>query len=79
MGPEHDDEEVMADNAKERSMSIKLKVENTMRWRWTKDENGNDVSASQASSVSYAVIQNYRSANPTLASLGGLTDLSASV
>ncbi|KAG6813820.1 hypothetical protein H0H92_006764 [Tricholoma furcatifolium] len=41
MGPEHDDEE-LGDNVRERSMSIKLKVENTVRWRWTKDENGVD-------------------------------------
>lgn len=43
MGPEHDDEE-LGDNIRERSMSIKLKVENTVRWRWTKDATGIDVS-----------------------------------
>ncbi|KAG6890972.1 hypothetical protein C0992_011731 [Termitomyces sp. T32_za158] len=41
MGPEHDDEE-LGDNLRERSMSIKLKVENTLRWRWTKDATGID-------------------------------------
>ncbi|KAG6910235.1 hypothetical protein DXG01_012370 [Tephrocybe rancida] len=41
MGPEHDDEE-LGENIRERSMSIKLKVENTVRWRWTKDEAGVD-------------------------------------
>ncbi|KAG6891268.1 hypothetical protein C0995_008520 [Termitomyces sp. Mi166 len=41
MGPEHDEEE-LGDNIRERSMSIKLKVENTVRWRWTKDAAGID-------------------------------------
>ncbi|KAG5342456.1 RNA polymerase-associated protein LEO1 [Termitomyces sp. T112] len=41
MGPEHDEEE-LGDNVRERSMSIKLKVENTVRWRWTKDAAGID-------------------------------------
>ncbi|KAG5650836.1 hypothetical protein H0H81_010866 [Sphagnurus paluster] len=41
MGPEHDDEEFQSvENIRERSMSIKLKVENTVRWKWVKDENG---------------------------------------
>ncbi|KAF5373250.1 hypothetical protein D9615_007458 [Tricholomella constricta] len=41
MGPEHEDEESqLAENMRERSMSIKLKVENTVRWRWMKDEVG---------------------------------------
>lgn len=45
MGPEHEDEEALqADALREKSMSIKLKVENTIRWRWTKDKNGQDVS-----------------------------------
>lgn len=29
---------------RERSVGIKLEVENTIRWRWTKDEFGEDVS-----------------------------------
>ncbi|KAG6865709.1 hypothetical protein C0991_012525 [Blastosporella zonata] len=41
MGPEHDDDELAGD-IRERSMSIKLKVENTVRWRWIKDEDGVD-------------------------------------
>ncbi|KAG6850777.1 hypothetical protein H0H93_008815 [Arthromyces matolae] len=41
VGPEQDDEE-LGENIRERSMSIKLKVENTLRWRWTKDMNGSD-------------------------------------
>lgn len=45
MGPEHEDEELQqTENMRERSMTIKLKVENTVRWRWIKDENGQDVS-----------------------------------
>ncbi|KAF8075064.1 RNA polymerase II-associated protein [Lyophyllum atratum] len=41
MGPEHEDEESQpSESIRERSMSIKLKVENTVRWRWTKDEAG---------------------------------------
>jgi RNA polymerase-associated protein LEO1 len=44
MGPEHDDEELQhGENLRERSMTIKLKVENTVRWRWAKDEFGQDV------------------------------------
>ncbi|KAF5355259.1 hypothetical protein D9758_006040 [Tetrapyrgos nigripes] len=43
MGPEHDDEEgATSENVREKSMTIKLKVENTVRWRWTKDEYGNE-------------------------------------
>jgi len=46
MGPEHDDEELQhVENLRERSMTIKLKVENTVRWRWAKDEFGQDVSS----------------------------------
>ncbi|KAG6817539.1 hypothetical protein H0H87_007507 [Tephrocybe sp. NHM501043] len=41
IGPEHEDEELGGD-IRERSMSIKLKVENTVRWRWAKDEGGVD-------------------------------------
>lgn len=45
IGPDQEDEELAgAENARESSMSIKLKVENTLRWRWVKDEDGNYVS-----------------------------------
>lgn len=45
IGPEQEEEEIAnAENMRERSMSIKLKVENTMRWRWVKDAQGADVS-----------------------------------
>lgn len=48
VGPEQDDDATGdADAAlKERSMSIKMEVENTVRWRWNKDEDGIDVSGS---------------------------------
>ncbi|KAF8159623.1 Leo1-like protein-domain-containing protein [Crassisporium funariophilum] len=43
IGPEHDEEETTQhDNVREKSMSIKLKVENTVRWRWTKDASGQE-------------------------------------
>ena len=46
IGPEGEDEDAQAaETAREKSMTIKLKVENTVRWRWVKDENGQDVSA----------------------------------
>jgi len=45
IGPEHEDEETQqTENIREKSMTIKLKVENTVRWRWTKDEFGAEVS-----------------------------------
>ena len=45
VGPDQEDEELAgAENSRESSMSIKLKVENTLRWRWVKDEDGNYVS-----------------------------------
>ena len=49
MGPEHEDDDAQqTENIREKSMTIKLKVENTVRWRWTKDELGQDVSASRS-------------------------------
>ena len=49
MGPEHDEDEVQhGENLRERSMTIKLKVENTVRWRWGKDEFGQDVRQSNS-------------------------------
>ncbi|KAJ7113710.1 RNA polymerase II-associated protein [Mycena crocata] len=43
MGPEQEEEEAhQAETLREKSMSIKLKVENTMRWRWTKDAEDRD-------------------------------------
>jgi hypothetical protein len=64
MGPEHDDEEQQqGDNLRERSMTIKLKVENTVRWRWAKDEFGQDVSFMQKM---YSVPANIRAIDPTI-------------
>lgn len=43
IGPEHDEDDGHHNESiREKSMSIKLKVENTVRWRWTKDEFGQD-------------------------------------
>jgi len=45
IGPEQEEEDLAnSENIRERSMSIKLKVENTLRWRWIKGAQGNDVS-----------------------------------
>ena len=45
VGPEHDDEDSHhPESVREKSMTIKLKVESTVRWRWSKDEFGQDVS-----------------------------------
>lgn len=47
VGPEQEDDDAtqqQMDALKERSLSIKLEVENTVRWRWVKGEDGEDVS-----------------------------------
>jgi len=45
IGPEQEDEEAQqTENIREKSMTIKLKVENTVRWRWTKDQLSQDAS-----------------------------------
>ena len=36
--------EADAGTEKDRSLSIKLQVDSTIRWRWTKDAQGKDVS-----------------------------------
>ncbi|KAF5362420.1 hypothetical protein D9756_002435 [Leucocoprinus leucothites] len=41
LGPEEEDS-MQAESLREKSMTIKLKVENTVRWRWIKDANGLD-------------------------------------
>ncbi|KAI6149762.1 Leo1-like protein-domain-containing protein [Pisolithus tinctorius] len=39
VGPEQEDDEISQnESVREKSMTIKLKVENTVRWRWIKDE-----------------------------------------
>ncbi|KDR80568.1 hypothetical protein GALMADRAFT_240881 [Galerina marginata CBS 339.88] len=48
IGPEHDEEEFQGDSGREKTMTIKLKVENMIRWRWTKDANGQDKRESNA-------------------------------
>jgi Leo1-like protein len=41
IGPEH--EEDFSGGTHERDMGIKLRVENTVRWRWAKGKDGQDV------------------------------------
>ncbi|KAJ7173774.1 RNA polymerase II-associated protein [Mycena filopes] len=51
MGPEQEEDEAQqAETLREKSMSIKLKVENTVRWKWTKDAQDRDVSRRQSNS-----------------------------
>ncbi|KAF8636385.1 hypothetical protein AX17_003567 [Amanita inopinata Kibby_2008] len=43
IGPEQEEEELQqTETVREKTMSIKLRVENTVRWRWVKDETGQD-------------------------------------
>ncbi|KAK7056231.1 Paf1 complex component [Paramarasmius palmivorus] len=43
IGPEQEDEEAQpAETLREKSMIVKLNVENTVRWRWVKDQSGAD-------------------------------------
>ncbi|KAF8269833.1 Leo1-like protein-domain-containing protein, partial [Lactarius quietus] len=46
VGPEHEDD--FASGTHERDMGIKLRVENTVRWRWIKDKDGQDRRQSNA-------------------------------
>ncbi|KAF8727200.1 hypothetical protein AX14_007511 [Amanita brunnescens Koide BX004] len=47
IGPEQEEEEFQqSETVREKSMSIKLRVENTVRWRWTKDDIGRDIKQS---------------------------------
>lgn len=65
MGPEHDDDDVpQTESIREKSMTIKLKVENTVRWKWTKDEMGQDVSIC-AMHRSQILTREYSEGNPT--------------
>ncbi len=43
VGPEHEDD--FLGGTHERDMGIKLRVENTVRWRWTRDKDDQDVSS----------------------------------
>jgi RNA polymerase-associated protein LEO1 len=42
VGPEQEDD--FLGGTHERDMGIKLRVENTVRWRWTRDKDDQDVS-----------------------------------
>ncbi|KJA28157.1 hypothetical protein HYPSUDRAFT_74565 [Hypholoma sublateritium FD-334 SS-4] len=57
IGPEHDDDEGLHDAGRETSMTIKLKVENTLRWRWAKDALGQDLTATQIKESNSRVIR----------------------
>ncbi|KAF9531750.1 Leo1-like protein-domain-containing protein [Crepidotus variabilis] len=48
IGPEQEDEDLQGQSAKDRSSAIKLRVENTLRWKWAKDELGQDKRESNA-------------------------------
>ena len=79
IGPDQEDEELAgAENSRESSMSIKLKVENTLRWRWVRDEDGNYVSLSPTLILTCLrfSIWNISNANPIAASSVGPTDRS---
>jgi RNA polymerase-associated protein LEO1 len=66
MGPEQEEDEAQqAETLREKSMSIKLKVENTVRWRWTKDAEDRDVSVAclLSPAASFNKIQQRRQSN----------------
>ncbi|KAH9888930.1 Leo1-like protein-domain-containing protein [Cubamyces lactineus] len=42
VGPDEDEEGQQSESLREKSMSVKLKVENTVRWRWGRDQHGQD-------------------------------------
>jgi RNA polymerase-associated protein LEO1 len=74
MGPEQEEDEAQqAETLREKSMSIKLKVENTVRWRWTKDAEDRDVSGPL--SCTYIWLNKIQNSgdSPTAASSGGRT------
>lgn len=80
VGPDQEDEEPAGtENTRESSMSIKLKVENTLRWRWVKDEDGNYVSLHAPTLIPGYLqfsISTSSNANPTVVSSAGLMDRS---
>lgn len=76
VGPEQEEDDAIqqAETLREKSMSIKLKVENTMRWKWIKDEYGGDVGRIFRAFLHF--IKTRSSADsPTVALYGGLTVL----
>ena len=57
IGPEQEEEDAHhPESLREKSMSIKLKVENTLRWRWSKDEFGQDVSPHLSTTLTHMFI-----------------------
>lgn len=72
-GPEQSEDLSQAESNREKSMSVKLEVENTIRWRWTKDEYGSEVSPRCSYSLG-GVSCHDRNENRTVALSGGLMD-----
>lgn len=72
VGPDQDDDEGNTEMMKERSLSIKLEAENTVRWRWTKDEFGNDVGFPFLPFILFSNMS-FRLSSPTVALFDGLT------
>lgn len=71
VGPEQDEEDSHpSESIREKSMSIKLKVENTLRWRWIKDGFGQDVSTYYSHQRLFHV--ECRDVNQTVGSFVGL-------
>ena len=80
VGPDQEDEDPAgAEDSRGSSMSIKLKVENTLRWRWVKDEDGNYVRSPplRLPLVDKLSIANISNVNPTAVSSVGPMDRSA--
>lgn len=81
VGPEQEDDDAtqqQMDALKERSLSIKLEVENTVRWRWIKGENGEDVGILFFVDAYDLNLCHLSESNRTVGSFDGRTALSAS-
>ena len=73
-GPEQSEEFSQSkSNAREKSMSIKLEVANTIRWRWGKDEFDDDVCVPLPISRQFTDVTLHRNANQTVELYAGLT------
>ncbi|TFY56751.1 hypothetical protein EVG20_g8809 [Dentipellis fragilis] len=79
IGPEHEDTNLLQ-GSRERDMGIKLTVENTVRWRWVKDQESHDVCDVSRISVSRVQLTHYplplpSGGSPTLVLFAGRTAL----
>ena len=75
IGPDQEDEDG-GSSAREKNL-IKLKVENTLRWRWAKDEQGRDVSKASVCPFSNRALMTlhfHSAVSPMLASSNGPTE-----